>query len=355
VRFPCHPRTSVLAAGALLSAACAGDAPRTAELTLPARDSGQVNAEPACANCTIVFDTVVTLGADDDPGGIGNRGSVDWDVDSRGRYYVPVSGGEVFIYGPDAAFQRTLAPLGLGPGELPEGRSHVSVGPGDTVLVVSQYPRPGRIHVFDPDLAFVRSAPLDPAVAGPLFVTYHAPTDRFLLPETGSAQDRISIVAADGTLAASFDPHVETTERRPPHRPVVAPDGTIWTVHGDLWGIDGWSPDGERLRSFRGDMPWLVGERNGLHAMSFDDEGHAFLHGAVRNIVMLPDGRTDMENSSVEGVVEAMDLASGTLLARARFEEGISGPPFGPLPWRFVESPSGNIRLQVLRPRLVGK
>ncbi|MEX2610183.1 MAG: hypothetical protein WEA24_09580 [Gemmatimonadota bacterium] len=344
----------MLVAISALLAACAGDAPRTAELTFPPRDSGQVNAEPACADCTIAFDTVVTLGADSDPGGISERASVVWAVDSRGRYFVPVGRGEVFIYGPDAAFQRSLAPAGPGPGELPVGRSHVTIGPADTVRVVSQYPHPGRIHVFGPDLAFVRSAALDPGVAGPITTAYHAASDRFVFPETSAAQASVSIVASDGSLAAAFDPHVEATPRRAPHRPVVAPDGTIWTVHGDLWGIDAWSPDGQLQRTFRGAMPWADGERNGLSGMSFDDQGHAFLHGAVRNIVMLPGGAgIDMENSSVHAVVEAMDLASGTLLARTTFEEGISGAPFGPLPWRFVESPSGNIRLQVLRPRLV--
>lgn len=334
-------------------AACdpAPDAWNGAERSFAARDSGEVNSAPACVYCFIAFDTVVTLGSDQDPGGIGQAGFTPWAVDSRGRYFAQVQSQEVFVYGPDGTFMRTLAALGEGPGELPRGQLMLSVGAGDTLRLIGG--SPGAIHVFAPDLTFVRRVPMAAGVGEVIMATYHSATGSFLVPNFGRSRDALKLVGPGGEVVRAIA--TRPADSRIHMLAVNAPDGTIWTLPSHGWQLDNWSAEGVRLRSFHATMPWSTAPDNGFIGMSFDDEGRAYLFGIDRSgmVVDPRSGAISRADSEYSFIVEVLDLASGTLLARRRLGQFVSAAPVGAGAFTVAESVSGNLRIQVLRPRFV--
>jgi len=342
---------TALAAWTLAACSPAPDAWNGAERTFAARDSGEVNSEPACVYCFIAFDTVVTLGSSQDPGGIGGAGFTPWTVDGRGRYFAQVQNHEVFVYAPDGTFMRSLAPLGEGPGELPRDHLMLSVGAGDTLRVVGGFP--GAIHVFAPDLTFVRRVPMAAGVGEVAMATYHPATGAFLVPDFGRSRDALKLVGPGGEVVRTLA--TKPGDGRIHLLAVNAPDGTIWTLPSHGWQLDNWSTEGVRLRSFHATMPWSTAPDNGFIGMSFDSEGRAYLFAIDRSgmVVDPRSGAISRADSEYSFIVEVLDLASGTLLARRQLSQLVSAAPVGAGAFTVAESVSGNLRIQILRPRFV--
>ena len=111
-----------------------------------------VGATQLCAGCTLGFEPQVTLGAADDPAGVG----VLAEVLSMGNLGYLVSsdalGGTVIVYDSAGRFQRELTREGEGPGELLAPPSF-AMGAGG-ILMHTGSP---KLHLFAGDLGFMRT------------------------------------------------------------------------------------------------------------------------------------------------------------------------------------------------------
>jgi hypothetical protein len=106
-----------------------------------------------CRTCRLEVSAVVTLDVEHYPIRLGSGRFVS--QDARGRFYAAGEDGGVGIFDAHGRFERTLAPIGDGPGEFRRA-SAVSFGSGDSVFVFDPVHR--RITVFGPEPGrFVRT------------------------------------------------------------------------------------------------------------------------------------------------------------------------------------------------------
>lgn len=112
-----------------------------------------VSAIQLCAGCTIEFEPLDTLGAAEDPVGVGIFAEV-LNLGDRG-YLVSseVLGGVVIVYDSEGRYQRELTREGDGPGEL-RNEPMFAMGPGGIVLFEPGRP---RVHFYSNDLAFTKT------------------------------------------------------------------------------------------------------------------------------------------------------------------------------------------------------
>ena len=108
-------------------------------------------ATQLCTGCTIEFEPLDTLGAAEDPAGVGILAEV-LDMGDRG-YLVSseVLGGVVIVYDSEGRYQRELTREGDGPGELRD-QPMFAMGPGGIVLFDSP-----RLHFYSSDLGFTKT------------------------------------------------------------------------------------------------------------------------------------------------------------------------------------------------------
>jgi hypothetical protein len=194
---------------------------------------------------------------------------------------------------------------------------------------------------------------MDPHVGALQFPVYHPPAGGYLGTHATRDSLGLRLVGLDGHLLGSLG-------MRPPQEmgdnlwAVTAPDGTIWSLSSTRWRIENWDVSGTRLRSFHGDFAWAEPQFNGLLGMSFDDAGHAFLYGIDRaGTTVNRHGAVAAEPAGFSAIVEVIDVASGTLIARRVVPHAILAPPWAGGPSALAEAPSGNVRIQILHPRLV--
>src|SRR5690349_21014804 len=94
----------------LLAVAVGGSAAAQVERTVAVPD------RISCGLCTIVIDTVVTLGAADGAGSLSGH-PVSVRVDGLGRYWVIEYGVVPKVFRPDGSFLQAVGRMGQGPGE----------------------------------------------------------------------------------------------------------------------------------------------------------------------------------------------------------------------------------------------
>lgn len=112
-----------------------------------------VSAIQLCTGCTVEFEPMDTLGAAEDPAGVGIFAEV-LDMGERG-YLVSseVLGGVVIVYDSEGRYQRELTREGDGPGEL-GGEPVFAMGAGGIVLFEPGAP---RLHLYSNDLGFTKT------------------------------------------------------------------------------------------------------------------------------------------------------------------------------------------------------
>jgi hypothetical protein len=106
----------------------------------------------ACANCSIITQTLDIGGPDDDHGA-----PIRVKTDGLGRIWVFSQDWPAKIYTSNGKFLRSIGARGAGPGEFGRG-GWIYEFPGDSVAVMDRFN--GRITIVAPDLRAVRTVPL---------------------------------------------------------------------------------------------------------------------------------------------------------------------------------------------------
>ena len=110
-------------------------------------------ATQLCAGCTVEFVPADTLGAREDPAGVGFFAEV---LDMGDRGYLVSSealGGVAIVYDSEGRYQRELTREGDGPGEL-RAEPKFAIGPGGIGLFEPNGP---RVHLYSNDLSHMRT------------------------------------------------------------------------------------------------------------------------------------------------------------------------------------------------------
>ena len=192
-------------------------------------------ATQLCAGCSVDFVPTDTLGAREDPAGVGFFAEV-LDMGDRG-YLVSsdVLGGVVIVYDSEGRYQRELTREGDGPGEL-RGEPKFAMGSGGVLLYEPGTP---RLHLYSHDLGFTRTTQLAGSVHA---VFWDSVTEAWLInyvavgeesePDNPQLDARILLLDEGGDSIRSM----QTDDESPVLRVADAirgADGTIWTVTGD--------------------------------------------------------------------------------------------------------------------------
>jgi len=115
-----------------------------------------IGSRPACPDCVLGLERVVTLGTESGPGALmGEPREVH--RDSRGRYYVTQYGDQatILVFDSLGRYQELLGKEGGGPREF-GGIRATCLTRGDSLLVFDV--RNARLSVWAPDLTLVRTA-----------------------------------------------------------------------------------------------------------------------------------------------------------------------------------------------------
>jgi hypothetical protein len=133
-----------------LNAVLLGMAISASAVTVAAAQTVAVPNGATCPRCTVVAETLFTLGTTDQD----MLASSQLARDSRGRFFGTAAGGRsVVVWDSAGKYLRTFGGPGQGPGEMSQPISRVLIGRGDSILVAE---RGLLVSVFSPTLAFAR-------------------------------------------------------------------------------------------------------------------------------------------------------------------------------------------------------
>lgn len=333
--------------------------------TLPAQETVRIGESPTCRSCQAELLPVVQLGSLDDPAGFAPviqiaRNSNDEYVVSSGTF-----DGELFVYGKNGEFLRTVGRRGEGPGEF--RRLQLLDFDAQDSLHAIEASGP-RHSVFGPDFSFVRTVPMQARTmamriedSGAVFAA--APT----MTEDGSyALQRIS---PDGTRLAAFDP-MDPEARGPAamgRNITIDPAGRRWSMGMADYDLKEWAEDGQLIRILEAHRDWISesipmrlerdqpppGQISGLEA---DEAGLLWVFAAVPDADWAPPApqTRPFPGTMYDTVVEVVDPTDGSLLARSSFDDLVI--PFATgAAYSMVEEASGDLRVQIWRLKVTGR
>lgn len=328
-----------------------------------------------CGGCALEYEVLDTLGAAEDPAGVGlfaealSVGSLGYLASSN------VLGGVVIVYDSAGHYRRELTREGDGPGELRAAPTFAQSTGGILML------EPGavRMHLFSDDLSFKKTLLL-PGVAVAWSVQPDPAIGGWLVTGLGEDLDRNRTVFLDqeGNVVRTLS--AEGNPRGPRHarpRVIRGPDGMIWST--SLFGlVEVFDEDLSMLDSLQLELPGMEGWEPGR-----PDEPSGW-PAQVNDVRPAPDGaagvwifafapaRSVDETSVAEalrGLREetlTLDEAADAfvywvsltpdglkLLGRDRFDTLVRPLGYGDLAYDIIETPDGNRRVRVGRLRLI--
>lgn len=332
---------------------------------------------PSCPECAIELALEATLGGDGDPASV-SPGAMSIPcaagVLRSGEYVVSqlVGGGELAVYDAAGSFVRRIGRPGEGPGEF--GRDlRLVVGRGDTVHVIDN----GNQRIT----ALVDGEPVG-SFRTPSRVLGHALLDdgRFLVHDRASGRpgdDRslFTLLAPDGEATKSFgEPHAGRTELGVDQWIVASGRGggswtaSIWDYELYRWtGAD--SLDHTLLREpawFPGDPELSAQTFERMHAEDpappimihahEDDDGLLWTYALVPDADWRPappeQPTPAWTRRTFDTRIEVLDLASRRVVAATRHDHQLAPICGTGLVYTVIETPTGDTRLRILRPRL---
>ena len=189
-------------------------------------------ATQLCAGCSVEFVPTDTLGARDDPAGVGFFAEA---LDMGDRGYLVSSdalGGVVIVYDSEGRYQRELTREGDGPGEL-RGEPRFAIGPGGIGLFEPNGP---QVHLYSNDLSLMRTVQVGARVNS---VFWDPVTDAWLVgsvqvdagsePGTVRLDPRILFLDQAGDSIRSV--RVDRESSWPSVVDVIrGPDNTLWAA-----------------------------------------------------------------------------------------------------------------------------
>ncbi len=318
-------------------------APLSAPLVAQNAPTVAIQPTPSCARCAIRLDKEVTLGDLDGPGSFVDYG-LPAKRDSRGRYLV-LDGREPLplLFDSAGKFIAAIGRQGQGPGEIRRA-FYAFFGRGDSILI----PEQNFLTVYSPSLTFVRKVQTN-ALGSQYSVLPDG--NLFLLGSVRTpAGDsiRFHILSTSGTHFRSFV--------RVPPRPVRAPgapvrnaltsyalsntSGQFWTFTNLDYRFTLNDSLGEPKRVWEGSAAWFAenekkGELPIIGAVREDSRRVLWVLGRTR----VPGWRERMPKpdadgnifptgnpfADTEGVLDAIDLDTGAIIASLRIPSMVQG------------------------------
>lgn len=301
-------------------------------LPITAQTAIQLSERPSCSTCAPDLRPIVTLGSSDDPGGFGPL--VQIAINSRNEYVVSSSTfvGELFLYGADGTFQRSVGRRGEGPGEFNRAQ-FVAFDSRDSLHTVDM--GGARYSVFRPDLTFARGVQLQARTlgfellpSGSLFVV--APNS------SGEIAHALQAFSPDGSALHSFDPiDPKATGQAAIGRSIALDhEGRRWSISTAKYQLNEWDANGRLVRQFQGRRDWIPdslpmrldlsrekppGQIGGLEV---DEQGRIWVFAIVADAnwrPVEPGAQPDMTRL-YDTLIEVIDPATGTLLVRGRHD-----------------------------------
>jgi hypothetical protein len=224
-------------------------------LALPIGASSQTAARisdrPTCRGCRIEITPLVTLRTQGAEASV-DRAPYSIALDSRGRIVLGVDGNSHFdVFDRSGVHVRSIGRQGRGPGEFVAAR-FVNVGSADSIFVFDHRGR--RMSVFDPELRFVRSAPIPSVFSTAILsngtvVVSGAVPDQLRAAKSFHLFDRVgNQIGSYGFPDAVLIPgEVGLTD----NWVTAARGGGFWSASiGASYTIGRWSPNGELLARF---------------------------------------------------------------------------------------------------------
>jgi hypothetical protein len=305
----------------------------------------QVAGVPRCETCRIVLRPMVTLGDAGDPELLGDDAVPV--RDSRGRFYTfNAARDRLLAFDSAGRQQAAFGRTGQGPGELVNRGGVLFVGPADSLHVFQT----GRHSVFAPSRDFIRMAPMPGA---PFGVAVNQSGE--VAYSSGSVDSAgrlvpVRIVSGNGTPKAAIG-----TSPAPPTRCALcrvrvigqATGGAFWIAPRDQYSLERWSSSG--LREARIEVaqspwfrPWSAAADSGRGStvttrasitQTCENNGVLWVRANAPNSG--EEGKTRPRPTTLRDrgsttdtarrlpfatVIEAIDVASRTLLASVRFD-----------------------------------
>ena len=190
-----------------------------------------VGAIQLCAGCTVEFEPMDTLGATEDPAGVGIFAEVLHVGDPGYLVSSETLGGVVIVYDSDGRYQRELTREGEGPGEL-GAEPRFATGPGGIMML-----EPGsRLHLFSRDLDFMKTFQV-PGASSVWSVQPDPATDGWLAGYRGTDYVATGIMLLDeeGNVVRSMQAGEESASVRGWQDAIRGTDGVIWRA--SLFGM----------------------------------------------------------------------------------------------------------------------
>lgn len=330
-----------------------------------------VSAFQLCAGCTVEFEPTNTLGAAEDPAGVGIFAEV---LDMGDQGYLVSSetlGGVVIVYDSEGRYQRELTREGEGPGELGAPPNFAS-GPGGILMLE---PGTTRLHLFSRDLDFVRTF----QVPGASFVGPVQPdpvTDGWLIGYRGEdyVETGILLLDQEGNVVRSMQAGEESASVRGWQAAIRGTDGMIWraslfgrvelldedlaplgSIQLELPGMEGWEAprDGPiggwpaQVNDIR-----LAPDGSGVWIFAMAPE-RRFAESSVDELREKAMDRTSTLEQVVDAYVYWVRLEPNglTLVGTDNFDTLVRPLGDGDLAFDLVETPDGNRRVRVGRLR----
>ena len=355
---------------ALLCGACS-----RAEVPYEHESGGEVrviDGNPACPGCKIVFRDVVTLGGAEDPSSVWERaaglGCAVAEL-GTGEFLLGgvTGGGTIFAYDDQGRFAGTIGRRGEGPGEL-RGTARILVGAGDTLWVADD--GNVRMQVW--------------TVAGEHIRSFHmpAPYRRFARLNNGNFAFQGSVTRTGDPMFHLIGPLGEDIGRFGPsgskepdvEMGIVAPrpgrTEAMWAASAWRYAIEEWSSPTTLESTLVRDVDWFppypafpedvyesVPPPPTLHHVREDDSGRLWVY------IFLPDAdwrpgiplspRPTWHRETFDHLIEVIDPATARLVVRGEHRDRISPMCNSALVYSVVETPAGDLRVQVMEPRIV--
>lgn len=325
-----------------------------------------------CEGCRLVIDTVAQLGGEADTSVVRpNIAGRDCLVarTSRGDFVFGglLPGGVLNVYDSAGAFIRTIGRSGAGPGEL-KSWVRLAVGPGDSLLVIDD--ANARIQLFANDGAFVRGLQTRgrygsfALLSSGQLVLFSTPTRR--------TDKLFHVFDRQGAEVGAFGVPTQPDSSLDLENSLItaAPGGRFWTASIWSYELKRWAaPDSLNLTVQR-EVSWFPqfsGYPTGvyqsappppllLHARE-DDGGRLWTFAAIPDPAWTPGMKVkpspEWFERTFDTMIEVIDISSGKLLASYRHPSRLAAVCGSELMYSAVETAEGDLRVQIVRPRLV--
>jgi len=381
-------RLARIAAGVSFAAVLAVMLGASAESVAAGQETVAIPDKPSCEECEISVRRVALLGEDSGDGMLLSA-NLHATRDPEGRYYVYEYdvGSTVKVFDGHGEFVDVLGRQGAGPAEFAKTHA-VRVGPSGRIYIVDG--NNGRISVLSPSLEYLESFVLS---IRPRWDPVLLSDTRMLFATPGTGRDTagyplhlISLETPGGGLVRSFGSDGLLVPNRGGRRRIgsagvdavwsVDPDSPVqrferWTVDGDLTTVlikekGGWLDkeyDWARseFRDILREHPTFPLASPSTSALHEDEDGLLWVLTLTADsdlkslLAQQPPGGLIIGpvNRIQDTVVEVIDISSGVVLARTKFDRRLR--PIGRnLVHGVVETDDGGIQLEVLAIRIEG-